>query len=320
MQLRIVNSVNQRYPFSVKRWSHVDFLLLYMVVVWGSIFTVVKLVTQDLPLNAVNALRFVLVSIIFISILLVKRDLRLSAKEAVMVGLLGVVGYGAYQLLSSFGISQAVVAGSALILATTPIFTTLFCGLFRVERVLVEGWAGIATGFVGISVIIVGEHGLGALLLENVMGEFALIISAACWALGAVVSKPLMRHHSAIKISAYGTIVGSVLYLPFLWSDFISVNWADSKISAVLLIVYWVVAGGLLGQLVRYYGVKKIGPHRASAYIYLVPFSAGLIAAVAIGSPVGIHHLIGGAVIFVGIALTRIRPHPETGKPPAGAP
>jgi drug/metabolite transporter (DMT)-like permease len=308
------------YSAAMKRWSHVDIMLLYIVVVWGSIFTVVKLLSQELPITAVNALRFLLLAASFLVILAVRRDFKLSAKDLALATIIGVVGFGAYQLLSSFGISQSVVAGSALILATTPIFTTLFSGLFRVERIDGFGWLGVAAGAGGIAVIVAGEHGLNAFVPESVVGEAALVAGAACWAAGAVISAPLMKRHSSLKITAYSSIIGCALYLPFLWGDLTSVDWAGADPTSILLILYWVFSGNLLGQVVRFYGVKRIGPHRAAAYIYLVPFSAGAIAALVIHSPIGLHHLLGGAVIFLGIALTRVKPYRQVGKPPPPVP
>ena len=294
-------------------------MLLYMVFVWGSIFSVIKFVTLELPLNAVNAIRFILIGIIFSAVLVAKGDWRLTRREAALVLILGLIGFGVYQLLSAYGINLSVVAGSSLILAATPIFTTLFSGLFRVEQIARSGWLGVLFGFLGIALIVAGEHGLGALVPESVAGELAVAGGAACWALGAVVSKPLMRRHSSVKISAYGSVVGCAVFLPFLWNDLAGVDWSEVSPGSVLLILYWVFAGNFIGQLVRFYGVKKIGPHRATAYIFLVPFSASAIAAFFVGSPIGVHHLAGGAVIFAGIALTRMQPRPAT-KPPAGAP
>ncbi len=304
----------------VRGWSHVDLMLLYIVVVWGSVFSVIKLLTAELPLDAVNGLRFVLIAAGFGVILVARRDFRLSGRDAALVVALGLVGFTAYQLLSSYGISLAVVAGSALILATTPVFATLFSGLFRVERVGRLGWLGVAVGFAGIAVIVVGEHGLSALRVESVAGELAVVAGAACWAAGAVISKPLMDRHSSIKITAYSSIVGSVAYLPFLWPRMVAVDWSGAGLPALLLILYWVLAGNVIGQLVRFYGVKRIGPHRATAFVYLVPFSAAAIGALVLGSPVGPHHLVGGAVVFAGIALTRAERLPVPHKPPAGAP
>lgn len=289
----------------MKRLSYVDLGLIYIVLVWGSIFTAIKLITLRIPLDAANGLRFLLTALIFTAILAVLRDWRLSAPDAALMAVIGLVGFGAYQLLSSYGISKAVVAGSALIMATVPVFTALFGSLFRIERVGAAGWWGIAIGFAGILLIVLGEHGTQAVQLTGVEGETAVVAGAACWALGAVVSKPLMRRHSSIKITSYSSVLGSLVVLPFLWRDMAAENWSAADPTAMGLIIFWVIAGNVIGQLIRFHGVKHIGPNRATAYVYFVPFSAAAIAGLVLGSPVGWHHLAGGAVIFVGVALVR---------------
>jgi len=295
-------------------------MMMYVVFVWGSVFSVIKMITSEVSVEAANAIRFLLIIPAFLVVLLWRRDLRLSRRDFALVTVLGVIGFGAYQLLSSFGISLTVVAGSALILASTPIFTTLFSGLFGVERIESWGWLGVVVGFAGISMIILGEHGLEVLQVESAVGELALIVSAACWAAGAVISKPLMERHSSIKITSYSSVIGSALMLPFILPGLGSVGAGGISLATVLLILYWVLAGNIIGQFARFFSVKQIGPHRATIYIYLVPFSAAIIAALLIGSPVGIHHLAGGAVIFAGVALTRVSPEARKQRTPRLAP
>jgi drug/metabolite transporter (DMT)-like permease len=304
----------------MKRWSIADLMMMYVVVVWGSVFTVIKLITIEVPIEAANALRFMLIMPSFLLILLWRRDLRLSRRDLFLVTVLGVIGFGVYQILSSYGISLSVVAGSSLILASTPIFTTLFSGLFGVERIDRWGWLGVALGFVGISIIVLGEHGLRVLELRGAAGELSLVASAACWAAGAVISKPLMQRHSSMKITSYSSVIGSALMLPVVLPGMGAVDWSAVGLGSLLLILYWVLAGNVIGQLVRFFSVKQIGPHRATVYIYLVPFAAAIFGALVIGAPVGPHHLLGGAVIFSGVALTRISPEARVFRTPRLAP
>jgi drug/metabolite transporter (DMT)-like permease len=304
----------------MKRWSIADLMMMYVVVVWGSVFTVIKLITIEVPIEAANALRFMLIMPSFLLILLWRRDLRLSRRDLFLVTVLGVIGFGVYQILSSYGISLSVVAGSSLILASTPIFTTLFSGLFGVERIDRWGWLGVALGFVGISIIVLGEHGLRVLELRGATGELSLVASAACWAAGAVISKPLMQRHSSMKITSYSSVIGSALMLPVVLPGMGAVDWSAVGLGSLLLILYWVLAGNVIGQLVRFFSVKQIGPHRATVYIYLVPFAAAIFGALVIGAPVGPHHLLGGAVIFSGVALTRISPEARVFRTPRLAP
>ena len=292
----------------MKRWSHADLMMMYVVVVWGSLFSVVKVVAEEVPIGAANAVRFLAIIPAFLLILVLRGDYRMPRRDWLLVTLLGAFGFGAYQVLSSLGISLTVVAGSALILASTPIFATLFSGVFRVERITAAGWLGVAVGFAGISVIVLGEHGLAVFDIESAFGELVLVASAACWAGGAVLSKPLMGRHSSMKITAYSSVIGSLMMLPLTLPDLATVDFGAVGWPALALLLYWILAGNIVGQLVRFAAVKQIGPHKATIYIYLVPFSAALIGALAIGSPVGVHHLVGGAVIFAGVGLTRLSP------------
>jgi drug/metabolite transporter (DMT)-like permease len=304
----------------MKRWSTADLMMIYVVLVWGSIFTVIKWITVELPIETANAFRFLLIIPSFLLILLWRRDLRLSGRDLFLVTVLGVFGFGFYQILSSYGISLAVIAGSSLILASTPIFTTLFSGTFGVESIDRWGWLGVAVGLVGISIIVFGEHGMQVLEVGSITGELAMITSAACWAAGAVISKPLMQRHSSMKITSYSSVIGSALMLPFVLPGIGAVDWKSIGIGTLLLVLYWVFIGNIIGQLVRFHCVKQIGPHRATVYIYLVPFTAAIFGAVLIGSPVGLHHLVGGVVIFTGVALTRVSPEARTQRTPRLAP
>jgi drug/metabolite transporter (DMT)-like permease len=56
---------------------------------------------------------------------------------------------------------------------------------------------------------------------------------------------------------------------------------------------------------VVFHGVKLLGPTRVTAYQFLIPFFAVVLAALFIAEPIRPTQILGGLVIVAGILVTR---------------
>ncbi|HEY5626033.1 MAG TPA: DMT family transporter, partial [Dehalococcoidia bacterium] len=125
--------------------------LAMLIFVWASNFSVVKYALRDFAPLAFNGLRFALASVLIW--LIVKIGGRATAFDRrdwpALIGL-GILGNTVYQILFVYGIDWTLAGNASLMLATTPIFTTLLSVAFRQERIGLSAWLGAILSFLGI--------------------------------------------------------------------------------------------------------------------------------------------------------------------------
>jgi drug/metabolite transporter (DMT)-like permease len=178
--------------------TRLDLLLLTMVAIWGTNFSLVKVAMRDFPELAFNAFRLVIASGIFLGALWWQRSrvpdgqmrLRLNRTDWLRLAFLGLVGHLMYQLLFLGGVKRTSVANGSLIMGTTPVVVALLTAWAGHERVPPLRWLGAAISFAGLY-IVVGQNVEWS--ATGHLGDLLVFLSVVCWATYSVASVPLLR-------------------------------------------------------------------------------------------------------------------------------
>lgn len=290
-----------------------DLLLLLMVVIWGSNFSVIKYALREFPEITFNALRLVLASAVFIVAIAVVRararaGLRppeppLARREWGQVLFLGLVGTVLYQLCFLAGIARTSVANGALIFGCTPVVVALMASAAGHERLGMMQWTGAALSFSGIYALVGYRAELSSATL---VGDGLVFISMLCWSLYSVMAQPLLRRHSPLVITGWAMVAGTVMYLVVAIKPMLDTNWA-----AISWVSWALMAGSALlalafAYMIWYTAVQKIGSSRTAIYSNLTPIVAMAVAAVWLGERIVESQILGAALILSGIAVTRL--------------
>lgn len=175
---------------------------------------------------------------------------------------------GAFLLLGGTGgvvyAEQWVGSGiAALVLATTPLWTVLFAGIWKQWPARHE-WIGLVLGLAGILLLnIEGD------LHAHPAGAFLLVLSAASWSLGSVLSLRLPLP-SGMMASAAQMFSGGLLVLVvgFVSGERVP---AHPSMRALGAMVYLAIFGSLLGYTAYTYLLKNVRPALATSYAYVNP-------------------------------------------------
>ena len=217
----------------------------------------------------------------------------------------GLLGHTLYQLLFVNGMSLTTPANSSLLMATSPIWVAVLGYLLHIERISRVTWDGILLSFCGIVVLIVGGGGRVSLGGATTAGDLLLLGRAIVWAVYTTASKPLLARYSPLKLTAWtmlaGTIPLAIISIPALrqqdWAAITPVGWGAFLFSTLLSVV--------VGYLVWYTSVQRVGNARTAVYSNLTPVFAIIFAWMVLGSALVPLQLLGGAVVLAGLILTR---------------
>ena len=276
-----------------------DLLLVTLVVVaWGSNFTAMKLVLEELPPLLFVGLRF---AILIPLIAVMPRPASWPAILA--VGLL--INMGQFGFL--FAAMQAdVTAGLAsLILQSQAPLTILMAAVFFGERVRVVQVIGIALACAGLA-------GVGAVSGGNVtiLGVGLILCGALCWACGNLVLRRLPGV-SMVALFVWASLVPPLPMLglslalegpdPFATITSLSMSgWASLVyVTLISTIIGYSIWGGLLSR----HPAAVVTP-----FALLIPVMGIATASFTLGETMTRTEAISGAVILAGIALTVLGP------------
>jgi drug/metabolite transporter (DMT)-like permease len=284
----------------------IDLMLLAMVLIWGINFAVVKAALAEMTPLSFNSIRFLLASTLTLLLLrLIKGDVGFARGDWWRLLGLGLIGNTCYQLLFINGIDRTTAGNSALLLATIPIFVSLISAAFGVERVGKLAWVGVFFSFAGILLVIIGSGKELGLAKETIGGDILVLIGAATWSLYTVLSKPMLSRYSALELTALAMAAGTPFIVLLSIPQLLAQDWAAVSWRGWLGLFFSGSMAIALAYIIWNSGVSKVGGARTAAYSNLSPVIAAIFAWLTLGEAITAFMVVGAALIFLGIYLTR---------------
>jgi drug/metabolite transporter (DMT)-like permease len=287
-----------------------------MTVIWGTNFSVVKPAFRELNPQAFNAVRMIIASIVFLAIMKIvprwttsdifSTPAPITRRDWVSIALLGTVGHFFYQYFFIGGLALTTVANSSLLLAATPVMIAILSAILGHDRIAPLHWVGAAMSLTGIYVIVAyAGHGI-SIGGSSLRGDLMMFGAVCCWAIYTMGSRPLMERHSPVGVTGLSMAIGTLLYVPLVWSNVTAANWAAVSMRTWIALTYSALFALCVAYTIWYVAVREIGSARTSVYSNIVPIVAMLTAVVFLGERLTVARLLGAGCVLVGVALTRI--------------
>jgi drug/metabolite transporter (DMT)-like permease len=285
-----------------------NFRLVFVALVWGVNFSVIKFALADFHPLGFTVVRFALAALFLITVMLANHEpLAIERRDCFAIVRLGFLGITLYSILFMYGLKLTTAANSALLISLSPLFGALISAASGKERLTPRIVSGLVLATAGVVLVIRSHHGGVGFSSSDVAGDLLTLCAALTWALYTITAKPLLEKYSAVKITAYNFAAGSFLLLPLSLSGLINQPWSPiSLLSWTAMAFASFIAAGV-AYVFWYQGVKNIGVTRTMVYHYLMPFFAVLFAAFALGEGIALLQYLGGAGILAGVYLVQNR-------------
>jgi len=270
-------------------------------VIYGINYVVAKGIMPDfLQPRVIILLRVVAASLIFwlISFLLVKQ--KVEKKDFIRLAACAFFGIAANQVLFFEGLNLTTPINASIIMVGTPILVLVFSQLILKDRLTFNSIIGIALGTAGASYLIL-RGGSFSLSSGTIVGNILVMANAASYGLFLVLVKPLMTKYHPITIMKWLFTIGLVYVIPLSFYLLDDTDFAAIPINIWMAVGYVILFTTVLAYFLNNYSLKRISPTVNSAYIYLQPFLATVVALTVGTDKLGWSEVIAAALIFTGV-------------------
>jgi drug/metabolite transporter (DMT)-like permease len=235
---------------------------------------------------------------------------RLTPRDLRTLALLG-LGVLGNHLLILIGLKYVSGAVAGVIIGSLPVVTALSSALFIQDVPLRSVWVGSLLSFLGVAVVSVA--GFKAAGEQPLLGGFLVFLGVASWAFYSIGSRTIMERLSALTVNWTTLLVATVLQVPLLWTDqkMLQSGISSASPSDWFALGYLVLFATAVAQQAWLFGVKGIGPSRASVLGNLTPVAAIVLSALILKESVGAIEILGIILILAGVWVV----HVQTSKP-----
>lgn len=289
------------------RRRRADAAMSFIVVIWGLHFIVMKDGLADIAPTTYNAIRFAAGLPVMLAVAYTQRQaMRLSRRDAGLVVGISIIGPIGYQIGFASGLARTTSTNTALLVATTPVWTALFsliAGMVIVRRRLL---AGIAITLAGVALVVLGSAGAEVALSHDDLVGSGLVLSAAIvGAIGNILSKPALDRLGGMPVAIWTYILTTVGMIVIAAPDLATLSSSDVPIRAWPNVLYSGVLSSAGGFLAWNYALKTLGPTRAATYHNFPPIIAALAGILILSDPLTVGLAIGGPLTLVGVIIVR---------------
>ena len=280
--------------------------LALVAVAWGGTFIAGRSLAGVAPMFSA-CLRFVLASAALSLFLLLsgKGFKRVSARQALVVTLLGFCGIFSYSFFFFSGLQHISASRAALIVALNPAVMTLIAYLFYREQVTAFKVLGIVLCFGGVALVVGSGDPQGPADGRGWLGEALIGGCVLSWSAYSVFCKSVVRQLGPLHTVTYSIYAGTLMLLLYAAATGVldmNAVWRFST-AEIASLFYLGVVGSAVAYIWYYDGIQQIGVARASVFIALNPLAAVLFGAALLGEQMTLATLFGGALIISGIVV-----------------
>ena len=284
------------------------FLMVVLIVFWGSSFVVVKEVLGDgLSPIAIATFRFLVAGVFFAVTLLIKRGvnrsyrLGIERKDFLRLLALALTGVTVFFVVQYTGIALAGASIAAFFVCLlSPILITVFSARMFNERLARLQVIGIVIAILGTLSVMSSDLLSLQMNMQSFVGSLILLLTPVLWATYTLLGKKIVLKYDAFLVVAYVSILGGLFLVPFslVEGSFFQILALDTNVW--LAILYLSLTCSLLGYWIWFYVLNKAGSE-ASSFLFAEPLVTAFFAVVFIGETLSLNVLVGAFLIFLGV-------------------
>ena len=191
--------------------------------------------------------------------------------------------------------TQIGLAGAGGVLVTTlnPILTAIFSSMFFGGLMLNKDWVGLGLGLASGGIIL----RLWELSFENLYhsGNLFFILASLSWVAVTIITSKSKEAIPFITYSFWSFLFSTFISLPIaLGENILSVIYFDWIFWLNLMILS--ILAMSFGTSIYFLASIRLGPKKASSFIFLVPLTAMAFAMYYLSEPLELYTLIGGTI------------------------
>lgn len=285
-------------------------LLLCCVFFWGSVFPIAKQILLEMQYLSLAVWRFAIaLGCLGLYLLITHRTrLQLSLRQLLGLLLIGAIGIGGFNLALFSGLRLTSATNGALIMALSPLVTSLLAAVLARRWLTPVQWASLLAGLAGVGLVITQGHLEQLMQLQIGRGDLLVLLGMLAWS-GYTLASQAVSHWLPplllTVITMVGGLVALLLYGLFQpgfhpWDEF-----SQLSIHALGWVFYIGVLATVLGYLFWLRGVQALGAARASLFFNLVPVFASLVA-LGMGQTLTAIQIGGMLIVLLALSLPRL--------------
>ena len=265
--------------------------LLFVTIIWGLTFVLVKAALNDAPPFSFAALRFGLATLI--TLLIVNKNIITITKNEIIGGILcGFLLFLGYAF-QNFGLMNTTATKSAFITSISVLIVPLLLFAMNIQKVELRIWVAVLLATLGLYLLILPGGGIN-------FGDVITFGCAISFALHIIFQDYYLKKE--IRLLPFICIqLAFVTLISFIHAQVFepeAIIWSTRLINAIIITSIFAT---LIAFLIMIWAQKILNPSETAIIFSMEPVAAALFAMVFAGEILGLLGWIGGGFVCLAV-------------------
>ena len=265
--------------------------LIFVTLLWGSTFVVIKELLLVLSVPLLLALRFGLASVVLAWV----KPERAALKAGLILGALSMVAY----VTQSIGLTMTTASNSAFITGLNVIITPVIASIWFRKNLPVRVFLACAVAFVGLGFLTLGStSGLN-------MGDVWTLGTALSYALYIIYLGEVANRFRALDLTALQ--IWSFALFAVLWALPSLTHIPSLSTQHWLMIVYLAVFPTVITSFLQAIAQRSVPAYLTALIFVFEPVFAAVFAYIMLHEMLGYYGVIGAGLVFIAMLISELR-------------
>jgi len=272
------------------------------IVFWALAFPFIKIALEELSPVNLTIMRLLIVCIVFLFLLALKPNKfsKIQKKDIIPIFLLGFLGIIIYHLGLNYGEQYISPSAASVIIATIPIFVVILASIFLKEKITSRIVAGVFLSLLGV--VIISTFGKSGFLFEikYISGALAVLLAAVMGAGYTVVGKKMLQRYSALSLTVYVCLLGTLGLIPFISLSLFE-EVAAMSLTGWSVVIFLGVFPTVIGYVLWFVALEIKSASKISVYLYFIPVLSTIISYIIFREEITWLFVFGGTLVIIGL-------------------
>ena len=250
-------------------------------------------------------LRYLIGSLCLTPFLILPKRVNIPWRDALPIMGLGIVFFGIFPWTFSAALQHISASRGAVVLATMPLLTLGIASAVGYEQITRTLVFGVALTLLGVAIAL-GTRDQTA-LPTIWLGYFLMFLTTLCGAIFSVFSKPYLKRHPALHVTALSILAGTLFLAPAAIWQISGSGLPEINESGWMAVVFIGTIGGGIGFYLWIWALERSSPTRVAVFVTLNPLAATALATLLLSETITVSFTIGLSCVLLGIILANRR-------------
>jgi drug/metabolite transporter (DMT)-like permease len=298
-----------------------DLLSIYLVLVLGFHFIVLKDAVDNFAPITFNALRFMIGAVIM-GVLVVRLRgtgrLHMDKRDLLLLFPATLFGLAGFQVLIVLALELTTSTNVSLVVATMPLWAAVISVVIGQILPRPGLFVGLVTVLFGVALVVLSSsEGTFRLQGPDVVGSGLALLGSFLLGSFTVLTSGIVERYGGVTNAIYRHLFTTFGLVVVAMPDLVTLTPDDLPLELAPNFLYSGLLASLSGFFISNYAIEKIGPTRFTNYTNFQPAVTAVAGILLLGEPLTWPLVIGGTLTIGGVMTVR---HFTTDRLPAATP